>query len=75
MNVNTSRQAKKLSPCGTRAAPTNRMARLPQLMAKVPSSLVWLLFPQLHLWMVSAKGTEPGLLQHTVVIQLHVSPT
>lgn len=75
MNVNTSRQAKKTCPCGTRAAPKNSMARLPQLMAKVPSSLEWLRFPLLDLWMVSARGTEPDLLQHIVVIHLHVSPT
>lgn len=75
MNVNTSRQAKKTCPCGTRAAPKSSMARLPQLMAKVPSSLEWLLFPLLDLWMVSARGTEPDLLQRIVVIHLHISPT
>lgn len=61
MNVNTSRQAKKLSTCGTRAAPTNSMARLPQLIEKAPSSLAWLLFHLVDLWMASARGAEPDL--------------
>lgn len=59
-----------LPPCAT-----NSIARLPQLMANVPTSVGQLLPPLPDLLQTSsASGTEPVLLRHVAVIHCVLAP-